>query len=69
MPSPPSIKAKSRREIAALYGIDEHTLKRKLDEKDISLPSGFVSPQTQKIIFDALWYPPGYVKADFDAYG
>ncbi len=59
----------TRREIAALYGINEHTLKRKLDKKGISLPDGLVYPQGQKIIFDALWYPPPYTKADFDAYG
>lgn len=69
MPNPSFIKAMTRREIANLLGIGEHTLKRKLKEKGISLPKGLVTPQAQKNIFDALWYPPIYAREDFDAYG
>jgi hypothetical protein len=69
MPNTPTIKAMTRREIANLLGLEEHTFKRKLKDKGISLPKGLVSPHWQKIIFDALWYPPGYTKEDFDAYG
>jgi DNA invertase Pin-like site-specific DNA recombinase len=67
MKEPPAIKAMTRREIAQLLGIEEHTLKRKLDQKGIALPKGIVPPQCQKVIFDALWYPSIYTKGDFDS--
>ncbi len=69
MKTPPTIKACTRREIAHLLGMDEHTLKRKLDEKGILLLKGLVPPQWQKAIYDALWYPPNYSKQDFEGYG
>ncbi|MFQ5448607.1 MAG: hypothetical protein ACE5FF_16895 [Saprospiraceae bacterium] len=69
MSNPPAIKAMTRREIANLLGMGEHTFARKLRKKGISLPTGLVAPHWQKIIFDAFWYPPGYCKEDYDAYG
>lgn len=69
MPMPPSIKAMTRREIAHLLGMEEHTFARKLKNKGIELPKGLVAPQWQKAIFDAFWYPPAYRREDFDAFG
>jgi hypothetical protein len=65
MASTLTIKALTRREIANLLGMEEHTFARKLKKKNISLPRGLVSPQYQKIIFDAFWYPKAYPKEAF----
>lgn len=48
MPKPPFIKAMTRREIAHLLGMEEHTFARKLKNKGIELPKGLVAPQWQK---------------------
>ncbi len=69
MESTITIKAKTRQEIAALLGITTDTLRRRLKENGIALPHGLVSPQQQKLIFDALWYPDGCPKEVYEGYG
>ncbi len=68
MKETPLIKARTRREIANLLGMEEHTFARKLKENGITLPKGLVAPQWQKVIFDTFWYPPGYGRKDFDSF-
>lgn len=68
MPHLHHIKAMTRREIANLLGMEEHTFARKLKIKGIFLPKGLVSPHSQKAIFDAFWYPAGYSKHAYEAY-
>ena len=68
MDNAPSIKAMTRREISAFLGMEEHTFTRKLKTKGILLPKGLVSPQSQKTIFNAFWYPTGYSKHAYEAY-
>jgi hypothetical protein len=57
---------KSRKGIAAEYGITSKTLLKKLRGKSIQLPNGRVDIRHQKIIYDALSYPPGVSKHDYD---
>ena len=57
---------KTRQQIAIEYGIDRKTLKKKLDQIGISLPSGLLSTEWQKRIYETLGYPSGAVKKDFE---
>ncbi|MFQ5447846.1 MAG: hypothetical protein ACE5FF_13040 [Saprospiraceae bacterium] len=63
-PDPPGFK--SRKMIAAEYGIDPQTLRRKLKQHGIDLPSGLVDLEWQKKIYEALKYPPCVSKKDFE---
>jgi DNA invertase Pin-like site-specific DNA recombinase len=64
-----TIKAKTRQEIADLLGISTDTLRRRIKENGIVLPHGLVSPQQQKLVFDALWYPAAHPKEAYASFG
>jgi hypothetical protein len=68
MASTLTIKARTKQEIADLLGISTDTLRRRLKEKKIDIPTGLLSPHDQKRIFDALWYPDHHAKEDYDIY-
>jgi hypothetical protein len=70
MKEPPPIRAMSRKEICGLLGFERHTFDRALKEKGIALPSyKLLTPQWQKIIFSAFWYPPGLSEKDYEQFG
>lgn len=54
------MKAKTRQEIAAIYGVDRKTLNRWLNNRQIILPAGLVSPKDQLRIFREFGFPPGF---------
>jgi hypothetical protein len=51
------LKAKTREEVAAEYGICVKTLKRWLKKANIILPSGLVNPSYLRIIYEAFGAP------------
>lgn len=57
---------KTRQQIADEYSFCEQTLRRKLRLHSIKLPRGLVTPKWQKVIYEALGYPPGVSKADYE---
>ena len=57
---------KTRQQIAGEYGFCEQTLRRKLRLHSIKLPRGLVTPKWQKVIYEALGYPPGVSKTDYE---
>ena len=57
---------KTRQQIAFEYEISTKTLKAKLKREGIELPSGRVSLSVQKKIYDALGYPIGVSKEDYN---
>jgi DNA invertase Pin-like site-specific DNA recombinase len=63
----PQKKIRTRQEIAELYGISYKTLKRRLIKVKITLPSGDVSPNWQREIFDELGYPNDELLAIYNA--
>lgn len=50
-------EAKTRQEIALLYGISTKTLKKWLERENINLPKGLISPKDQERIFEKLGVP------------
>ncbi|HAD15174.1 MAG TPA: hypothetical protein DCF33_22340 [Saprospirales bacterium] len=50
--------SKTRKEIAAEYGIDPHTLKNWFKRDKLDIPSGDISPKFQKLIYETYGYPP-----------
>lgn len=48
---------KTRKQIALEYGISERTLRRYLKKLEIEIPSGNLTPKSQKIIYENLGYP------------
>ncbi|MFQ5447800.1 MAG: hypothetical protein ACE5FF_12780 [Saprospiraceae bacterium] len=55
----------TRQQIAAEYGIDRKTLRRKMKKAGIFPPDGLLDRKWQKAIYEALNYPPGISKTDF----
>jgi len=50
-------EAKTRQEIALLYGICTKTFKKWIEREGIILPPGLISPKDQKKIFEKLGVP------------
>ena len=50
-------EAKTRQELALLYGISTKTFKKWLNREGINLPRGLISPKDQKKIFEKLGIP------------
>jgi transcriptional antiterminator len=50
-------EAKTRQQIALEYGISARTLKRKLQQLNIPLPSGLLFPKDQDVIYQKLGKP------------
>jgi len=50
-------EAKTRQEIAHLYGICTKTFKKWIERENINLPPGLISPKDQKRIFEKLGIP------------
>ena len=55
--SPELRHAKTRKEIAAEYGIDARTLNKWLQRRQVALPSGNLCPSSQQLIYDTLGWP------------
>lgn len=53
------ILPKTRKQIAYEYGVNPVTLRRRLEKIQIQLPSGDLFPAYQKLVYQALGYPPG----------
>jgi len=49
---------KTRKEIASEYGIDPHTLKNWLKRDGLNIPSGDLSPKSQRLIYHTYGSPP-----------
>ncbi|MBN8680847.1 MAG: hypothetical protein J0M29_21665 [Chitinophagales bacterium] len=49
---------KTRKEIAAEYGIDPHTLKNWFKRDKLEIPSGDISPKFQHLIYETYGIPP-----------
>ena len=48
------MKAKTRLELAIMYGVDRKTFSRWLKKRNIEIPKGLISPKDQKRIFEEL---------------
>jgi hypothetical protein len=58
--------SKTRQQIAGEYGFRSvKTLRTKLLMLEIKLPPGLICPKWQKVIYEALGYPPGVLKSDY----
>ena len=60
------IPNKTRQEISIEYGFSVNVLKRKMKHEGIKLPRGLITPQHQKQIYDALGYPQGINRTDYE---
>ena len=49
-------KFRNRKEFAEMLGISTHTLERKLNDAQIELPKGLLSPKDQLMIREALGF-------------
>jgi DNA invertase Pin-like site-specific DNA recombinase len=65
MPQKKQLPVKTLHQIAIEYGISYQTLHRRITKLKIELPTGLLFPIHQKLIYEALSYPPGNSKADF----
>ena len=66
MKDTPSIKARTRKEIAGLLGMSTDTLRDRLKENHIEFPPRLLTPQEQKLVFKRLWYPSQDWKEAFE---
>lgn len=57
---------KTRQQIADEYGVSTKTLNNWLILHDIILPKCGVTPKYQKLIYEALGYPPCVEKANYE---
>ncbi len=58
---------KTRQQIAAEYGIDVRTLVSNLRKLNIKLLTGNLPLKKQKQVYEALGYPEGVNKKDYEA--
>lgn len=56
---------KTRQQIADEYGWSVQTLRARLKVNKIDLPKGLISPLWQRMIYEALGYPPGVLKREY----
>lgn len=57
---------KTRQQIAAEYGWRSlQTLRNKLKQNKIDLPSGSITPKWQKVIYETFGYPSSVQKEDY----
>ncbi len=59
----PKSGAKSRTEIAWMYGISTRTLMRRLKKLNIKLPPGLIFPADQQRIYEVLGSPEAIIHA------
>ena len=57
---------KTRQQIAAEYGIDRKTLRKRMKMAGVYPPKGLLDRKWQKAIYEALRYPPGISKTDYE---
>lgn len=55
-------KNKSRREMAAEYGVSARTFSRMLEKSNIILPPGFITPKFQKKIYEQFGDPASVMR-------
>lgn len=53
----PIIKAKTRQEVAAEYGIDRKTLNKWFKMADLNIPNGLIKPCNVFKIYDTFGFP------------
>ena len=56
---------KTRQQIANEFGFSYQTLWRKLKKRNIEIPTGLICPNSLFIIYEALGYPNGISRSDF----
>ena len=57
---------KTRQQMAGEYSLTVKPWIKKVKDAGIHLPKGRISPRWQKRIYEALGYPPGISKKDFE---
>lgn len=50
-------KSKTRQEIANEYGVNRKTFYKMLKRADLNIPSGLITPASQKTIYDHFGHP------------